>query len=315
MTPTPLPVSVVIPVYNRADMLRRALTSVAAQVPNPPGEVIVVDDASTDNTPAVARSFDAHVIRHQTNRGPAAARNTAIAAAHHPWIALLDSDDEWLPHHLATLWELRKDHVLVADSCVAYADPERTLRFQGPLSQKPAIIRSPNVLLYPENFIPASGAMVARSIAEDIEGYDESLRQVADLEFFVRVLERGSGIASSRIGTIYHLHAGQMIREVDELHAEHLRVVRSFEGRSWWSPSVVELARGALSWDRARLMLAQNRRREALREFAFVASHPLRIAGMTGLWRRRLRIRQDSKRLLGELELPHRSLANIDDAF
>jgi glycosyltransferase involved in cell wall biosynthesis len=46
------------------------------------------------------------VLRHKRNLGPGAARNTGVGATDQPWVAVLDSDDEWLPHHLATLWPL-----------------------------------------------------------------------------------------------------------------------------------------------------------------------------------------------------------------
>src|SRR3954464_2844452 len=95
--PTTIPVSVVIAAYNRADMLRRAIASVRAQRPAVPAEIVVVDDASSDATADVAEVLGATVVRHPVNRGESAARNSAIEAAAQPWIAVLDSDDEWLP--------------------------------------------------------------------------------------------------------------------------------------------------------------------------------------------------------------------------
>ena len=93
----PLPVTVVIPAYNRPAMVQRAVRSALDQRPRPPAEVLVVDDCSSDDTAAVASAAGATVIRHDVNRGGAAARNTAIRAAGHDWIAFLDSDDELLP--------------------------------------------------------------------------------------------------------------------------------------------------------------------------------------------------------------------------
>ena len=101
---TPLPVSVVIPAYNRPDLVGRAVRSALTQRPQPPAEVVVVDDCSSDATGAAARAAGARVIRHEVNRGEGAARNTAIRAARGEWVAMLDSDDEWLDGHLAALW-------------------------------------------------------------------------------------------------------------------------------------------------------------------------------------------------------------------
>src|SRR5205814_6119521 len=102
-----LPVSVVVPAHDRADVIERALRSVAEQRDCEPAEVIVVDDRSTDRTAELAEAHGARVLRHDRNRGQAAARNTGVRATVQPWIALLDTDDEWLPDHLAVLWPLR----------------------------------------------------------------------------------------------------------------------------------------------------------------------------------------------------------------
>jgi glycosyltransferase involved in cell wall biosynthesis len=113
---TPL-VSVVIPAFNRAALLPRAIASVQAQnYAN--WELIVVDDASTDHTRAVVEGAPVQVryIRLDENRGVGAARNTGIAAAGGDLIAMLDSDDEYLPEHLQSRVDLilREDLDLVA---------------------------------------------------------------------------------------------------------------------------------------------------------------------------------------------------------
>lgn len=96
-------VSVVVPVFNGAATLGRALGSVLAQSLQDL-EVLVVDDGSSDSSLAVAeRVGDPRVrcIRHDRNRGAAAARNTGILAARGRYVAFIDSDDQWLPDKLA----------------------------------------------------------------------------------------------------------------------------------------------------------------------------------------------------------------------
>jgi glycosyltransferase involved in cell wall biosynthesis len=94
--------SVVIPTYNNASTLSQAIASVRGQV-GPCGDILVVDDGSSDATPRVLEDLagpDLRVIRQQ-NGGPAAARNTGVAAARGEWIAFHDADDLWLPTKLA----------------------------------------------------------------------------------------------------------------------------------------------------------------------------------------------------------------------
>jgi glycosyltransferase involved in cell wall biosynthesis len=94
--------SVIMPTYNRAYIVRRAISSVLNQT-HSNFELIIVDDGSTDNTAEVVDSFnDSRIvyIKHAINLGIASARNTGIAISRGEYIAFLDSDDEWLPHKL-----------------------------------------------------------------------------------------------------------------------------------------------------------------------------------------------------------------------
>ena len=93
-------VSVIIPSYNRAHTLPRALNSVIAQT-RAADEIIVVDDGSTDDTEQlIAKNYPQVIYLKQQNLGVSAARNLAIQHAHGEWLALLDSDDAWLPQKL-----------------------------------------------------------------------------------------------------------------------------------------------------------------------------------------------------------------------
>ncbi len=93
--------SIVVPLFNKAGYIRRALDSIANQTFQD-FEVIIVDDGSTDGGDRIAASYpDARFrVISQENRGPGAARNVGIKNAKGELIAFLDADDEWLPHHL-----------------------------------------------------------------------------------------------------------------------------------------------------------------------------------------------------------------------
>jgi len=97
--------SIVLPTYNRAHTLHRAIEGVLNQT-EASWELVVVDDASTDETEVVVADYDddrIKYIRHDDNRHVAAARNTGIMHAQGRYICFLDSDDEYLPRHLSVL--------------------------------------------------------------------------------------------------------------------------------------------------------------------------------------------------------------------
>ncbi len=93
-------VSVIVPTYNRRETIQAAIASVQRQT-FADWELIVVDDGSTDDTAALIEGSDPRlVLIRQKNQGVNAARNTGMLRARGQYIAFLDSDDEWLPHHL-----------------------------------------------------------------------------------------------------------------------------------------------------------------------------------------------------------------------
>lgn len=103
-------VSVIIPTYNREKMVQRAIRSVRNQTYKD-FELIVVDDGSTDNTEFVIKRLQEQddrirFIKHEKNKGPAAARNTGIKTARGEYIAFQDSDNEWLPKKLEKQMEM-----------------------------------------------------------------------------------------------------------------------------------------------------------------------------------------------------------------
>ena len=111
---TPL-ISVILPTFDRADLLPRSISSVLAQTFTD-WELIVIDDGSTDNTAEVVaawqeQSDQIHYVR-QANQGVGAARNRGVAEARGEYIACLDSDDEYRPAHLETRLELLRRHDL-----------------------------------------------------------------------------------------------------------------------------------------------------------------------------------------------------------
>jgi glycosyltransferase involved in cell wall biosynthesis len=295
-----LPVSVVIPAHNRAHLIERTLGSVAAQRPLPPAEVILVDDASTDGTADAAERLGARVIRHDENRGASAARNTALRAATQPWIALLDSDDEWLPHHLDSLWGVRGDHVLVAGATVWLGPDGRPRRLSAPPKGEAGRLRSPAQLLFPENFIQPCAAMVRRDALEDVGGFDEDIRLVEDLDLWTRLLEAGSGYVIDRVVARYRVHEGQISVERTAQRAGHEEIARRYAGREWCPPRLLADMRAVTIWDDLRERLAQRDARGVLGEAARLAARPANAPALVRLWLHRRDVRRRARALAGQ---------------
>jgi cellulose synthase/poly-beta-1,6-N-acetylglucosamine synthase-like glycosyltransferase len=108
-------ISVVIPLFDKASTIRRALDSVCAQTAGA-REILVVDDGSTDGGGALARAYPDERVRliEQENQGVGAARNAGIRAASGELVAFLDADDAWEPDFLETILALRRDHPAAA---------------------------------------------------------------------------------------------------------------------------------------------------------------------------------------------------------
>jgi glycosyltransferase involved in cell wall biosynthesis len=194
-------VSVVTPTYNRADQIRKAIESVLAQTYDD-WEHIIVDDASTDDTQAVIESYDDHRIRyfgHETNRRPAAARNTAIEAAEGTCVAFLDSDDKWYPTKLERQadWIEGRSEEWVG----VYTDGEtvRGSRVKDALASLfPYEIRKEgseelirDILTMRGNISAGSSLLARLSAVRAIGGFDESFPRHEDLDFTLRLLEEG----------------------------------------------------------------------------------------------------------------------------
>src|SRR3954469_6444578 len=219
-TPLPVPLAVIVPAYNRSSSLNRALMSVGVQTLTP-AEVVVVDDASSDDTAEAARSLGARVIVHEVNRGEGAARNTALAATEQPWAALLDSDDEWLPTHLEDVWAARDGHVLVADAALSSGGSAGP-RVYGWPGRRPRVLRSPAAVAFPANVVQPSAALADRAALLAAGGFPVGMRQAGDLHTWLRLLERGTGVLLPSVGVRYHLHEGQVSADRAAMFASEL---------------------------------------------------------------------------------------------
>lgn len=181
-------VSVVLPVYNRAELLRVSAGSVLAQS-FADLELIIVDDGSSDDVEEVVRSLgDERVryVRREKNGGVSAARNTGISLARGHYIAFQDSDDEWLLDKLQTQLD-----VLGTDECLLVGGVIRRSR-EGALLQSlvppdsPARYLSFEQTVWNRNSYTQSWVL-PRYMLNRVGGFDERFRIWEDYELLIRL--------------------------------------------------------------------------------------------------------------------------------
>ncbi len=248
-----LPISVVIPAYNRAQYVVEAVRSVQAQT-RPATEVIVVDDGSTDDTAQSARAAGACVIR-QANSGLPAARNTGIMAATNPWIAFLDDDDLWESTKLERQWQLIEhcpqigfaftDHsAFNEDRAGLRLALRRNIRNAGRRSNATrsgrdsasAKRRTPCSRFYRWNFVNVSSLLIRRDLLLRIGLFDASLKAWEDWEITLRLFGAAIGGVVEEPLVRRRRHATQMT--ADRLHmklhaaAATMRIIQ----RPWLYP-------------------------------------------------------------------------------
>lgn len=252
-----LPITVVIPAYRRPDMVERALRSVQAQRPAVPAEVIVVDDCSGDETGARAAELGARVITHERNQGRGGSRNTGLAAARHDWVALLDSDDEWLPSHLATVWAAREGFVLVGSAALSIGGAMSDHRVTGWAGRRSSVLAQPPDVALPENKLPTSAVLLRRDVALKVGGFRD-LQRAEDLDLWLRMLGRGKGLAIPRVTVLYHVHSGQISHAPEPMWSAHRDVLDAYVACDWHSPALRRRHEGVVAWDAARAMFANS---------------------------------------------------------
>lgn len=190
--------SVIIPAYNRAQLISETLRSLLMQT-KPADEIIVVDDGSTDNTIAVSESFGAPVrVIRQTNRGPSAARNAGIRASHGEFIHFFDSDDlAACNKHAVQLAALKASgaDIAIGPWVQGWFSQSRFSASNHVLQQRGLPTGNDLVkeLLSTWSFVPHS-ALFRRSIVEKVGGFPEDLFCAEDQFLFLACLLAGARV-------------------------------------------------------------------------------------------------------------------------
>lgn len=262
-------VSVVIPAYNYARFVGDAIESAERQS-LPPAEIIVVDDGSTDDTPAVLAAFGDRIrVIRQDNAGLSAARNTGIRAAAHPWVAFLDADDTWEPDFLRTLCvkaaELGPGYAVIAAQAykVDLAGNRLEKNYREPRVSREVPVTD---LILKTRFV-ADSVIARTAVLRDLGGFDTALRSTEDRDMWIRVAGSGHRIHLEYVPLVrVREHAHSMSRNAARMERNMRAVVAKARmaghgprgRRFWWK------ARAFLDFEVALMYLDQGSRATAL---------------------------------------------------
>ena len=214
-------VDIIIPAYNAADTLERAVTSALMQ-----GDVriLLVDDGATDGTPRLCDELAHHpriTVIHQPNRGVSAARNAGLQASESEWVAFLDADDVLLPDAISQLLALAGDAEAIQGLVTrseALDVPECTVRTLSTREMLDLALRNPTVHLH------THGWLLRREICN--ERFNETLRLGEDGEWMMRVLRGTKTAALAQVNTYcYHLRADSAVHGGQNVVREYLRTL------------------------------------------------------------------------------------------
>lgn len=220
--------SVVIPCYNAQRFLGEAVESINAQT-YPAIEIILVNDGSSDNTPAIIDAFEAagragsgFSVRavHQANGGPSRARNAGIAAAAGSYIGFLDSDDRWDKDKAAVQIALMEEDPTIGLTFSGW----RIIKEGGEVTSREGVAPAGDItleaLLY-TNLVATTSSVIARAdLLKGMGGFEPAMRHAEDLDLWLRIAAR-SDVRVVSTGTVLidrREREGQLTKQWIKMH-------------------------------------------------------------------------------------------------
>lgn len=213
-------VSVIIPAYNRAHCINRAMQSVRSQTFKDM-EIIVVNDGSTDNTEEIVMSIPDERIRYihcETNRGPGAARNEGLKAARGKYIAFLDSDDEWLPEKIEKQVTLMES--LSEDWGICYTSWHIIKDGSTKITSIPKPVKNDNLLrhfAFGKSSFHIPTLIIRKACIDHVGHFDERLWRWEDRELLLRIFKLYKMAVISEPLVVIHMTTGKTFPEIVEL--------------------------------------------------------------------------------------------------
>jgi glycosyltransferase involved in cell wall biosynthesis len=227
--------SIIMPTYNRVHYIADAIQSVLVQSYKN-WELIVVDDASTDNTKEIINEFlhksqQIHYIKQDKNRGPSAARNVGISKARGEYIAFLDSDDIWHPEKLSQFMKLilkyPRGKLFYSDLRIFEGDeimPKTYFQQQ----EIPPMQGHISIHLIP--FVPVlpSAVVIKKEVFHRIGLFDEDVFVAEDIDIVSRIIKKYPIYFVGMPLTYYRIHPGQIVKNSELVMNEKIRTIKKY---------------------------------------------------------------------------------------
>jgi glycosyltransferase involved in cell wall biosynthesis len=271
MTASRPAVSAIVTCYNSAATISRAIDSIRVQS-MPDLEIVVVDDASVDDTTSIVDAIPdprIRLIRNETNRGIGGAKNAGVAASRGRHIAFLDSDDTWVPEKLAVQMQALARHDSGAPLSFAAFWVHRS-------GSNTTVLRCPHrystwlsSLLMGETFSLGSTLLATRECFDTVGPFRESLRRLQDRDWTLRYLRQWDEFVfvPQPLAHIYNSgwpKAETVTRSVNALYEEHREFLNARD------PALDRLFRESLNFEIAVAEYREGRKVTALKQFAAV---------------------------------------------
>ncbi len=208
-------ITAVIPLYNKAAHIADALDSVRRQT-RPPRQILVIDDGSTDGGDRLVEAMAAPdlLLVRQPNAGPGAARNTGLQLATTWYVAFLDADDVWLPHHLETLETMVATHSglpLYANRLGVMGRPVRELA-NGSDPAAPTLVADYARAWVDGLIVWTCATMVDRAAALTVGGFSTQANRGEDLALWLKLTLDQPMVIGSTVGALYRQEASDLTR-------------------------------------------------------------------------------------------------------